>query len=137
MIKKNKINTLLIIVVMFISVNTIAQGSLEESKKRGESIYTTNCVACHMANGEGITGAFPPLAKSDYLMENTKRAAKNIIEGVSGEMKVNGVSYYGAMVAYGALSDQEVADVLNYIRNSWGNKGGLIEVKTIKEVRKK
>lgn len=133
---KLKISVFLILLLTSTSSIIYAQQELEVSMKRGKDIYSTNCAVCHMANGEGITGAFPPLAKSDYLMKDTKRAALNIINGVSGEMKVNGISYYGAMGAYGALSNQDIADVLNYIRNSWENKGNIVEVKTIKALRK-
>ena len=119
-----------------ISFNAISQTNLNESKMRGQGIYDTNCVTCHMANGEGITGAFPPLAKSDYLMADTKRSIKTILEGANGEMKVNGTTYYGAMVGYNTLTDQEIADVLNYVRNSWGNDGKVIEPELVSHLRK-
>lgn len=118
-----------------ISFNATSQTNAKESKMRGQGIYDTNCVTCHMANGEGITGAFPPLAKSDYLMADTERSIKTILEGANGAMKVNGTTYYGAMVAYNTLTDQDIADVLNYIRNSWGNEGDVIEAKAVAKLR--
>ena len=74
-----------------------------------------------MQNGEGINGVFPPLAKSDFLMADVDRNIKNLIEGLSGEITVNGVKYNQVMPASG-LDDRDIADVLNYVMNSWGNK---------------
>ena len=87
----------------------------------GQDVYAGICLACHMQNGEGITGVFPPLAKSDYMMKDIDRNIKNLIEGLSGEITVNGSKYNQVMPASG-LDDQDIADVLNYVMNSWGNK---------------
>ena len=89
---------------------------------KGKAIYNKTCVACHQANGQGIPNAFPPLAKSDYLKRAPKDLISVILKGQSGEIKVNGVVYNGMMPAQDYLSDEEIADVLNYINNSWGNK---------------
>ncbi|RMG31929.1 MAG: cytochrome c [Bacteroidetes bacterium] len=99
--------------------------ALQESIKRGEAIYNGVglCVTCHMADGKGQEGLFPPLANSDYLMGDRKRAILQVLNGAVGEMVVNGVTYNGAMPGMGAtLSDEQVADVLNYVMNSWGNE---------------
>jgi mono/diheme cytochrome c family protein len=125
------------IVFMMISLSVIGQiksQEFEDSINRGQSLYTLNCVTCHMANGEGVVGVFPPLAKADYLMEDTQRAAKIILHGINGQMKVNDVSYFGAMIGF-KMTDEEVADVLNYIRNSWGNTGSIIKGNDISEVK--
>lgn len=104
---------------------------LAESMKRGEEVYKANCMACHQENGTGLEGAFPPLAKSDYLMADTPRAIKLIKEGMEGELYVNGQPYYGFMPAQD-LSEQQLADVMNYIRNSWGNTGKIVRVEEVK-----
>ncbi|RKR12192.1 cytochrome c [Maribacter vaceletii] len=135
----NFCNFLSLLILVFISFTAKAQNEsskLKESMSSGKDIYAANCVSCHMATGEGIIGAFPPLAKSDYLMEDVERSIKVIIEGATGEMKVNGQSYYGSMVGYNMLTDRQVADVLNYIRNSWGNKGDIVESEEVSKVRK-
>ncbi|MDW3210003.1 MAG: cytochrome c [Reichenbachiella sp.] len=100
---------------------TTSGQSLKESMARGKQIYKNECIACHMENGEGLTGAFPPLANSDYFKEDISKAVDVILNGLEGEVVVNGVTYFGVMDPV-PLSDQEVADVLNYIRNSWGGK---------------
>ena len=90
------------------------------SIKRGKEIYTDFCVSCHMPNGKGVPKAFPPLANSDYLKKNPIESIKSIKYGQSGEITVNGIKYNGTMAPLG-LEDEEVADVMNYITNSWGN----------------
>jgi len=98
---------------------------LKASMERGKSIYEAQCISCHMAEGEGLPGVFPPVAKSDYLIDKN-RLVKVVLKGVRGEMKVNGADYNGEMMGF-QLSDQETADVLNYIGNSWGNKAEVIK----------
>ena len=94
---------------------------LEASIKRGESIYNDMCVTCHLTDGKGVPRAFPPLANSDYLRENQDKSIQAVKNGMTGEIVVNGITYNSVMSPLG-LSDNEVADVVNYINNSWGNK---------------
>jgi mono/diheme cytochrome c family protein len=108
---------------------------LKSSVVRGESVYQTYCTSCHMEKGEGLEGLYPPLAKSDYLMADKKRSIVQVMKGISGEIKVNGKTYNMEMMGF-ELSDQEVSDVLNYIRNSFGNKGGAVTPAEVKAQRK-
>lgn len=108
--------------------------NLNESVLRGAKIYNNECITCHMENGNGIPGAFPPLAKSDYLMNNPEAAANAIINGLSDEIVVNGETYFGEMAPI-PLSDEQVADVLNFVRNSWGNKAKLLSPDDIKKFK--
>lgn len=94
---------------------------LKASINRGKAVYNDMCITCHMANGKGVPRAFPPLSDSDYLRDNQSKSIKGVKHGMSGEMVVNGVNYNNVMAPLG-LSDDEVADVMNYINNSWGNK---------------
>ena len=105
----------------FSTAVTDQDDKLKKSMAAGQDVYAGICLACHMQNGEGITGVFPPLAKSDYLMKDIDRNIKNLIEGLSGEITVNGSKYNQVMPESG-LDDQDIADVLNYVMNSWGNK---------------
>jgi nitrite reductase (NO-forming) len=88
-----------------------------------------------MEQGEGLEGVFPPLAKSDYMMADKKRSIVQTIKGVNGEMKVNGKLYNAEMTGF-ELTDQEVSDVLNYVRNSFGNKGDAITPDHVQTARK-
>jgi nitrite reductase (NO-forming) len=108
---------------------------LKASIARGQEVYNTQCITCHMEKGEGIEAVFPPLAKSDYLMADKMRSIRQILEGASGEMTVNGKTYNGEMPAID-LTDEQVSDVLNYVRNSWGNKGAAVTPDEVKSTRK-
>lgn len=110
---------------------------LKESIKRGKVVYKDMCATCHMPNGEGVPKVFPPLAKSDYLMEKREASIRAIKYGLSGKIEVNGVTYKGMMTNLGLYED-EVADVMNYITNSWGNKNlKMITEDEVKSVSKK
>lgn len=105
--------------------------SLESSIEHGEEIYVTNCAACHRKNGKGLFGT-PPLAGSDYLLEDTARAIRIIRNGIEGDILVNGKTYKNAMLPV-ELTDEETADVMNYILNSWGNEGGEVLPQDVQE----
>ena len=94
---------------------------LEQSITDGEEIYLDFCIQCHLDNGEGVSGVFPPLAKSDYLINNIEMSIRGLKYGLSGPIVVNGAQYNGIMQNQG-LDDVEIADVMNYILNNWGNE---------------
>ena len=108
---------------------------LKSSIVRGKDVYTAYCITCHMEQGEGMDEVYPPLAKSDYMMADKKRSVQQVLYGASGEMKVNGKIYNAEMTGFD-LSDQEASDLLNYIRNSFGNKGAVIFPEEVKSFRK-
>ena len=130
--KRNAILILFLISMSFFSFDQ--SFDLKASMERGKSIYEAQCMSCHMPEGEGLPGVFPPLAKSDYLTDKN-RLVKVVLKGVRGEMKVNGTDYNGEMTGF-QLSDQETADVLNYIGNTWGNKAEAIKPANIQPALK-
>ena len=93
----------------------------KESIKAGSEIYQDFCLQCHLSTGIGVSGVFPPLKASDYLLKNTSLSIAGIKYGLKGKIIVNNEEYDGIMVRQG-LDDEEVADVMNYILNEWGNK---------------
>lgn len=125
------LNLKLFVIVCFTMLSSSSllfaqDAELQESMQRGKDLYADFCITCHMDKGKGVAGVFPPLAKSDYLMEKREASIRAVKYGQSGEITVNGVTYNNMMVAQG-LTDEEVADVMNYILNSWGNQsGGLV-----------
>lgn len=102
---------------------------------KGKTVYAKTCVACHQATGAGIPGAFPPLAKSDYLNADVNRAIKQVIKGSNIPMTVNGKKYTTAMPPQ-ALSDQQVADVLTYVYANWGNSKKVVTLAMVKAQKK-
>ena len=129
------VTTFLITIVTLMSFQKKQKFDLKASIERGKEVYNAQCITCHMEKGEGVEGVFPPVAKSDYLMADKDRSIKQILAGVNGEMKVNGKVYNGEMPAID-LTDEQVSDVLNYVRNSWGNKGGPVTPGEVKVNRK-
>jgi nitrite reductase (NO-forming) len=111
-----------------------AAANKEERIKRGENVFTANCVACHQANGQGIPAAFPPLAASDFLNADKARSIKTVVHGLTGEVTVNGQKFNSVMPAL-ALNDEDVANVLTYVYSAWNNNGTEITPKDVAEVR--
>lgn len=115
--------------------DSTADGTKDNPYATGEKIYTSLCISCHQKNGEGVVGAFPPLANSDYLLSDINRSIDIVKNGMQGEIVVNGQTYNGIMANQG-LTDEEVRDVTNYILNAWGNKGGEVSLDDVKTALK-
>jgi nitrite reductase (NO-forming) len=111
-----------------------APTNFEERMKAGAIVFKTNCAACHQVTGQGIPNAFPPLAGSDFLMADKKRSIKIVKHGLEGAITVNGKTYNSVMPALG-LSDDDVASVLTFVRNSFGNKGDPVTLEEVKNVK--
>jgi nitrite reductase (NO-forming) len=122
--------------VSFLSFQQKPKFDLKASVTRGKEVYVSYCTSCHQELGEGIEDVYPPLAKSDYLMADKTRSIVQILHGANGEITVNGKIYNGEMPGFD-LSDQEVSDVANYIRNSFGNKGDAVKPEDVKAARSK
>jgi mono/diheme cytochrome c family protein len=139
---KKPIAFLILIFIIFSFKNkkddysTINQDSeLQQSIRRGKEIYKDMCLFCHLPNGQG-NKKFPPLAKSDYLMEKREESIRAIKFGLKGEIVVNGITYNGFMANPG-LDIDEIADVMNYITNSWGNKNAKrITIEEVEDISK-
>ncbi len=106
-----------------------------EVMKRGQNVYETYCLACHQANGTGNPGMFPPLDKTKKVLGDKDELIGIILHGLSGKLEVKGETYYQAMAPHNFLSNQQIADVLTYIRNSFGNSASMITPEDVKKVR--
>lgn len=117
---------------------TISQNTeLQQSIKRGKEIYVDMCLRCHMPNGKGIEKVYPPLAKSDYLLEKREASIRAVKYGLRGKIIVNGKPYRSIMTKPG-LDNDEIADVMNYIANSWGNSyKKMVTEKEVEAITKK
>lgn len=102
--------------------------------ERGRAIYSARCAMCHGATGDGFADSFPPLAKSDWLASNREGAITAVVAGLNREIVVNGRTYRGQMPAV-VIDDDEVAAVLTFVLNSWGNPGGKVTPGEVKTVR--
>jgi len=110
--------------------------NVNDAMADGKRVFTQICSACHQGNAMGLPGAFPPLAMSDYLNADPKRAIGIVLNGLSGKITVNSTGYESVMPAQGSnLSDGEIANVLTYVLNNFNNKGGNISAAEVKAVR--
>ena len=112
-----------------------AQGGFDGQMGRGESGFMAACAACHQQDGSGLSSAFPPLAGSDFLMADKDRSISIVLNGLFGPVTVNDVEFNGAMPPMNQLSDTEIADILTYVRNSWGNKDDAVSSAEVTAMR--
>ncbi|SNR86107.1 Cytochrome C oxidase, cbb3-type, subunit III [Methylobacillus rhizosphaerae] len=103
----------------------------------GAAVFTSRCVSCHQANGQGIPGAFPPLVKSTYVLGDPQTLVRIVLQGLQGEIKVEGQAYNGLMPPWqDQLSDEETTAVINYIRTELGgNQAGQVDVELVQKIR--
>ena len=113
----------------------IANLTKEIQVARGKQVFMQTCFVCHQPNGEGIPNQIPPLAKSDFLMADAERSIRIVLQGRSGEVEVNGKKFNGTMVPLNNLTDEEIANVLTYVRNSFGNSGEPVIPGTVRKIR--
>ncbi len=107
----------------------------EQQIEAGSVLYKGTCSTCHQESGEGLPNVFPPLAKSDYLTSDPRRAIAIVLNGLTGPVKVNGTEYNSVMPPMSQLNDDEVANILTYALNTWGNKGPAITPSEVAGIR--
>jgi mono/diheme cytochrome c family protein len=102
----------------------------------GKALYETHCAVCHQPTGQGVPGAFPPIAGSEYANGPADTQIKIVLKGLSGPIKVKGVAYNGQMMAFAdRLTDDQIAAIITYERTSWGNSGGAATAADVKKLR--
>ena len=107
-----------------------------DTMKRGQAVYSRTCIACHQPTGMGLPPVFPPLAGSEWIAKSASIAVRNITNGMQGPVTVKGVTYNSMMPPVMGVTDKDIADVVTYVNNSWGNTGPVVteaEVKAIKD----
>lgn len=110
--------------------------SAKEKFPLGAKIYNEKCITCHMEDGKGVEGVYPPLANSDYLMADKERAVLQVINGSEEKMVVNGVTYNIPMPPQEVTKKEAVA-VVNFVLNNWDNDGGTISMEKVDFSKKK
>lgn len=138
-------NTLLAGVAILLALTSVAQQKKAISKKMpstapkasvaaGELVYTQFCVSCHLPDGGGVENLNPPLIKTAFINGDKARLITTILNGMN-QVEINGDRYNNVMPAFNYLTDKQVADVLTYVRNSFGNKKPAVTVTDVKPVR--
>lgn len=125
-----------------IESTSMKRDSMPKKGGDGAALYAKNCAMCHQEKGQGLEGVFPPLAKSDYLIERAAKKDRSelvdlIDKGKSGKITVNGKEYNGVMTPVAGLSNEDVAAVLTFVSNAWGNKAPAFTAAEVAEARKK
>ena len=92
----------------------------------GKALYSKHCASCHRLDGTGAPGLIPPLGHTDWVTGNKIRLIQVVLNGLSEPIDVNGITYDQEMPAYASLTDEELASILSYIRNSFGNKADAV-----------
>ena len=119
------------------ATNTV-QSAIKASIDRGKTIYLQRCMACHQADGSGVPRLNPPLDGASTVKGNDKlKFVRIIIKGMTERVEIDGEYYDNNMSANPDLTDTQIADVLNYIRNSWSNKASLVTAAEVKAARTK
>lgn len=108
-----------------------------ETMKRGQAVYSRTCIACHQPTGLGIPPVFPPLAGSEWIAKDASIAVRNIVNGMIGPVTVKGVTYNSMMPAVAGLSDKDIADVVTYVNNAFGNTGATVTEAEVTAIKKK
>jgi mono/diheme cytochrome c family protein len=108
---------------------------VQDPKVIGKRVFA-NCIACHQTTGQGLPGAYPPLAGSEWAQGPEDRIIRIVLNGISGPITVKGAPFNNSMPAFGPLlRDEQIADVLTYVRSEWGNTAPVVAQDRVKEVR--
>lgn len=101
----------------------------------GKRVYDTTCIACHQANGLGVPGQYPPLVASEWVTGSEERIIRIVLHGLNGPITVDGKEYNNVMAPLGSLKDDQIANVISYVRASWGNTAPEVSPETVAKVR--
>jgi len=112
-----------------------SKAHLALSIANGKVVYTQNCATCHQVDGHGVPNMNPPLIQTSYVLGDKTKLIKIVLNGFSEDVEINGNTYSNVMASHDFLKDQEIADVLTYIRNSFGNKASAVSAAMVKSLR--
>jgi len=121
----------IIIIILSIFVQPLPKDSME----RGKKVYDQYCMPCHMPDGSGVPRLNPPLIKTTYVIGEKKRFIEIVLKGFDEQVEIEGDYYTNVMAPHDFLTDEQVADVVTYVRNSFGNKASIATPAEVKAVR--
>lgn len=117
------------------SASNVFVKASDEQMKRGAAVYARTCIACHQPTGLGLPPVFPPLANAPIVAGNPELPVKFILQGLMGPITVNGMTYNSMMPPVAGVSDADIADVLTYVRQSFGNQANAVTADQVKAIR--
>lgn len=104
---------------------------------RGKQVYLEQCLACHQADAGGVQNMNPPLVKTKWILGDKTTLVQVVLKGMTGEVDIEGETYHNVMAPHNDLTDQQIADVLTYVRNNFGNKASAVTAAEVKMIRAK
>jgi len=113
----------------------VQNDEMAETIKAGKKLFVTHCSACHMVNGVGIPGLNPPLVGTEWVTGDKDRLIGIVLNGLEGEIEVNGQKYAGPMIGLPYLKDDEVSKILTYVRDRFGNGASPVTAEEVSKVR--
>lgn len=116
---------------------TSASSILKASITRGQIVYASHCLSCHQADGSGVPNMNPPLIKTKWVLGPKSILIHQVLKGSSGTVEIDGDRFHNTMPPQPQLTDQQIADVLTYVRNNFGNKASRVTAAEVKAVRAK
>lgn len=124
-------------IVLTLIVSGVVLGGCRKSEQylTGEAVYAKYCATCHQQDGEGIPGAFPPLAGAEWVEGDPGRLVRLVLNGMQGPITVRGERYNNLMTPHAFLTDEQIAAVLTYVRSSFGNDAPAVEPDVVRAVR--
>jgi mono/diheme cytochrome c family protein len=139
---------LLVVVLIILSLESFAQvkrksppikplSPFQQTMLRGKAVYQKTCVSCHQKDGGGVMNLNPPLIRSPYVSGDVKTLIGIVLKGLNKEIEIEGELYSNPMPPQANLSDQQIADVLSYVRNNFENKATVVTASQVKAVRAK
>jgi len=142
---KNFCSTLLLLCIVSLAFSQVKKtthkpikkySTLKSTIKAGEAVYTQNCLTCHQADGGGVQNMNPPLIKTSYVLGDKAKIIGIVLNGFEHE-DIDGDSFQNVMPSFNYLTDKQIADVLTYVRNSFGNKANRVTITEVKTIRTK
>lgn len=124
-----------LVILTFCYIIVFAQGVTKAQMDRGKKVFETYCLTCHQEDGTGVPKLNPPLIKTSYVTGDKKKIITWVLSGTTEKIEIDGEYYSNNMPPQNYLKDQEIADVLTYIRNSFGNKASVITAADVKAIR--
>jgi mono/diheme cytochrome c family protein len=121
-----------------VTTKTTASGSsLKSSISRGQNVYTKYCLTCHQVDGSGVPNLNPPLIQTKWTLGSKTVLIEQVLKGSNGKVEIDGETFHNTMPPLATLTDQQIADVLTYVRNNFGNKASAVTVAEVKAIRAK
>jgi mono/diheme cytochrome c family protein len=107
----------------------------KKTMEAGKKVYDLYCLACHQEDGNGVPRMNPPLIKTSFVLGEKKKLVQILLKGMDEQVEINGQTYSNVMASHNFLTDQEIADVLSFVRNSFGNKASGVTATEVKTIR--